>query len=235
MNLSPNLRHHLWTFSHICWTILVSLMFVSLWASEPLRAEEKQGSRLGSTATAAAPLHAEQVKVGTALVTVGFYMWPIRSDQSALLYIEGPLNPSETQVMAVPTGKTNASRVKAWSMPDQVQKQQSWHELQVGVRGDWILHIQAGDQEGNLPLSVAGPPEIPLWLGWLIGLSPLTVLAWFVRTLRLTVTTDPLLKQPWWERQVPTVRLQNPAPGGGTYGHQAPHRETGASHPGLGY
>lgn len=207
MNKSRILMRIVWRTNGLSSLIWMFLSLAICVPTESLRAEEKQGTRLGSTATAAAPLHSEQVQVGTATVTVGFYMWPIRSDQSALLYVEGPLDAAQTELMAVPAGKTNASRIKAWSVPDQVQKQQSWHELQVGVRGDWTLHIVADGQEGILPLKVEGPPEIPLWLGWLIGLSPLTVLAWFVRTLRLTVASHPLLKRPWWEREASSLSL----------------------------
>lgn len=181
-------------------SILLWLVVVLLSAAPNASAEQPVGARLGSTATAAAPLHSEKVSVGSVEVTVGFYMWPVRADQSALLYVEGPIDSAQTRLLAVPRGSTNATQVRAWSVPDQVQKNQSWHEIQVGVRGTWDLHIQAAGQEGILALTVAGPPEIPLWLGWIVGLSPLSVLAYFVRTLRETVATNPLQRRPWWRK-----------------------------------
>lgn len=176
--------------------LLVALVCACV--SESVHAETQAHMRLGSTATAAAPLHSEEVLVGDKTVVVGFYMWPIRSDQLALLYVEGPIAADQTQLIAVPVGTTNASILKGFSMPDQVQPNQSWHEIQVAVRGTWELHIKTADAEGTLPLLVAGPPEIPLWLGWMIGLSPLMVLALFIRILRANVAEDPLTRAPWW-------------------------------------
>jgi len=68
------------------------------------------------------------------------------------------------------------------------------------VQGAWRLEIEVNGAAGvgtvSLPIEVAGPPAIPIWLGWLIGLSPMLGLAWFAgwnrrylrRLVRETVT-----------------------------------------------
>jgi hypothetical protein len=60
------------------------------------------------------------------------------------------------------------------------------------VRGAWVLAIDISGPRGRgravVPLTVAAPGAIPMWLGWTIGLSPLAGLALFlaaeVRTAR---------------------------------------------------
>ncbi|MFN8634231.1 MAG: hypothetical protein U0893_10275 [Chloroflexota bacterium] len=56
--------------------------------------------------------------------------------------------------------------------------------IQIPVQGQWRLEIEvngsAGPATASVPVSVAGPPAIPVWLGWLVGLSPLAGLGWFV-------------------------------------------------------
>jgi hypothetical protein len=51
-------------------------------------------------------------------------------------------------------------------------------------QGLWTLHFTISGPEGTysgstLPFRVAPPPDVPMWLGWLIGLTPLYGLIWF--------------------------------------------------------
>src|SRR6266516_4054379 len=51
-------------------------------------------------------------------------------------------------------------------------------------RTEQLLHMTAsgpaGSFAGDIPIDVLGPPAIPIWLGWLIGLSPLPLLIAFI-------------------------------------------------------
>jgi hypothetical protein len=56
-------------------------------------------------------------------------------------------------------------------------------EMTFSVAGSWEIEVQvdgpAGSGAARVPVVVAAPSAIPVWLGWLIGLSPLAGLAWF--------------------------------------------------------
>jgi len=56
-------------------------------------------------------------------------------------------------------------------------------EVAFSVAGSWELEVQVdgpvGSGAARVPVVVAAPSAIPVWLGWLIGLSPLAGLAWF--------------------------------------------------------
>jgi hypothetical protein len=55
--------------------------------------------------------------------------------------------------------------------------------LQFTVRGSWQLLFRFNGPQGpasaSLDIVVAAPGAMPLWLGWLIGLSPLIGCMWF--------------------------------------------------------
>lgn len=55
----------------------------------------------------------------------------------------------------------------------------------LGTDGAWDLEIDldgpAGSGSVRVPVKVAAPAAIPVWLGWAIGLSPLLGIAWFAR------------------------------------------------------
>jgi hypothetical protein len=68
-------------------------------------------------------------------------------------------------------------------------------EVVLPVAGTWDLEVQvdgpAGTGAVRVPVTVAAPAAMPVWLGWLIGLSPLAGLAWFARwTLRQSPRDD---------------------------------------------
>lgn len=55
--------------------------------------------------------------------------------------------------------------------------------LTLPVRGAWQIVTELNGSQGrgsaHIELTVAAPHAIPLWFGWLIGLSPLGGLLWF--------------------------------------------------------
>ena len=56
-------------------------------------------------------------------------------------------------------------------------------ELELPVAGSWDVEVDvdgpAGSGSVRVPVQVAAPAAIPIWLGWAIGLSPLLGVAWF--------------------------------------------------------
>jgi hypothetical protein len=58
-------------------------------------------------------------------------------------------------------------------------------EVLMPVAGAWDIEIDvdgpAGSGSVRVPVKVAAPAAIPVWLGWTIGLSPLLGIAWFAR------------------------------------------------------
>lgn len=56
--------------------------------------------------------------------------------------------------------------------------------LRMPVRGAWQIVIELngpqGAGEASFPVRVAGPGAIPVWLGWLIALTPMVGIAWMV-------------------------------------------------------
>ena len=55
--------------------------------------------------------------------------------------------------------------------------------ISLTVRGAWTLRLEIQGPGGSaavfLPVTVAAPAAIPVWLGWLIAMSPLIGVAWF--------------------------------------------------------
>lgn len=88
------------------------------------------------------------------------------------------------QLIGQPGAGTDAIEIHA---PLSVGKQTSAElsgALQFTVRGSWLLLFRFTGPHGpasvSLDLVVAAPEAIPLWLGWLIGLSPLVGCLWFI-------------------------------------------------------
>jgi hypothetical protein len=56
--------------------------------------------------------------------------------------------------------------------------------VRMPVRGAWQIMIQLDGQRGtgeaSFAVTVAGPGAIPVWLGWLIALTPLLGVAWWL-------------------------------------------------------
>jgi hypothetical protein len=93
------------------------------------------------------------------------------------------LAPLKLQVTMQPGLGTDATPVKAVVYPDPDDHTMYAADPMVVVRGAWVLEIQAQgpDSTGTarIPLTVAAPAAMPLWLGWLLGFSPLLGVIWF--------------------------------------------------------
>ncbi len=56
--------------------------------------------------------------------------------------------------------------------------------IRMPVRGAWQIAVQLtgpqGSGQASFPITVAAPGSIPIWLGWLIGVTPLLSIAFIV-------------------------------------------------------
>jgi hypothetical protein len=84
---------------------------------------------------------------------------------------------------AIPDAGTNATPVRASLSPASSSAGGFQGYVTMAVRGSWLLRFDvagpAGSSSADLPLRVAAPTAIPIWLAWLIGLSPLLGLLLF--------------------------------------------------------
>ncbi len=137
------------------------------------------------TAGGASPLATQIAQVGPYRVLLSFYSLP-RVAQSTNMTIGAATSGQQMQfshIMLKPAPGTDSNIVAVQATPDSDNP----HILDLvttpSVRGNWFLAITingaAGTVTGNIPIVVAGPPAIPTWLGWLIGLIPLPILLAF--------------------------------------------------------
>ncbi len=143
-----------------------------------------------------APLGAHEDATRTEQLSAGPYLLSVQlSDDPA--HVEQPLG---LTVRALPGGSaldgatvtatglpglgTDATQTRTITMQPETDEPGSYTgEVSFPVRGAWELQITvsgpAGEGTANVPLTVSAPEAIPVWLGWLIGMSPLVGVAWF--------------------------------------------------------
>ena len=124
----------------------------------------------------------EQLQAGPYLLSVQLYDDPAHVEQPLLLTVRSSpandsLNDATVTVSGVPGPGTDATQTPATTMqPDPAEPGLYTGEVSLPVRGAWDLQLEVSGPEGegtaNVPITVAAPSAIPVWLGWLIGLSP---------------------------------------------------------------
>lgn len=136
----------------------------------------------------------EQRQAGPYSIEIGLDRDPPRTGQDLTVTVralpsgaslQGPASGRVT-VIAVPAPGTDATATRLTILQPEAHDHSSYAGVvHLPVRGAWTLEIEVGGVSGpaltSLPIKVAGPPPIPVWLGWLVGLSPLAGLAWFAR------------------------------------------------------
>jgi uncharacterized membrane protein YhdT len=138
------------------------------------------------SAAGASPLATQNATVGPYTVLLSFYSFP-RAGQSFNMTIESdrpgqPLTFSAATLNPAPG--TDGNTITVILAPD--GENQGAYNVQATppVTGKWLLHVTiagaAGVVTGNIPINVTGPPAIPLWLGWSIGLVPLPFILAFM-------------------------------------------------------
>ncbi len=142
---------------------------------------------LSAGAHAATPLKEETVQAGPYGIKISYYSLP-RTEQAASLTLAPlPGSPVFQQVKATlrPAGATNSTPRTLTVRPDPTDGPGVQEVIvTANVVGAWTLHLEVNGPEGpstvDAPIAVAGPAAIPVWVGWLIGLSPLYLAIGFV-------------------------------------------------------
>ena len=137
------------------------------------------------TAAGASPLATQTAQIGPYRLLLSFYSLP-RAGQQLNMTIESKtpgVGLRFSQVMLNPAPSTDAISIRVALSPDRDTPGVFDVHLTPSVRGQWLLHLTvsdtAGSFTGDIPLVVQGPPIIPTWLGWLIGLTPLPLIVIF--------------------------------------------------------
>lgn len=136
----------------------------------------------------------EQRQAGPYSIEIGLDRDPPRTGQDLAVTVRAlPGDPTSDQpgvgrvaVVAVPGPGTDTVQTRLTLLQPEAHDRSSHAGLvHLPVRGSWTLEIEVSGAAGHgtttLPIEVAGPPAIPTWLGWLVGLSPLLGLVWFAR------------------------------------------------------
>ena len=138
------------------------------------------------TAAGASPLATQKVRVGSYPLLLSYYSLP-RAGQELNMTIEPDghaMSLQFDQPVLNPAKGTDANTVGAQFKPDHDSVGVYDITATPPIRGAWLLHITvtgpSGSTVGNIPIDVQGPPIIPPWLAWLIGLLPLPLLMLFV-------------------------------------------------------
>src|SRR5947209_1213350 len=127
----------------------------------------------------ASPLTTQHAVIGPYQLLLSFYSLP-RAGQALSLTIESSFPGVSVQFSGAvlnPGPGTDAKTVDVTVTPDSDSRDVYDVNVTPPIRGKWLLHLQvagvSGKAVGDIPITVEGPPEIPTWLGWLIGLIPL--------------------------------------------------------------
>ncbi len=151
---------------------LVALVMVLLGMSGVARADNK-------------PARSEVLAVGPYVTEVNLSQDPPQVEQP----LEVTVVPHDAihlsgRITALPGLGTDAAPLHAALTPDAKGSTRLVGGIRLPVRGSWHLVVDLDGPRGhgtaNLDVTVAAPNAIPLWLGWLIGLSPLVGCAWLV-------------------------------------------------------
>lgn len=138
------------------------------------------------TAGGASPLATQNASVGPYQLLLSFYSLP-RAGQAMNMTIQSAqagVNLQFSQAVLNPAPGTDGNTIGVTISPDSESRYVFDVNVTPPVRGKWLLHLAVtgadGSIVGNIPIAVDGPPAIPTWLGWLIGLVPLPLLIGFI-------------------------------------------------------
>jgi hypothetical protein len=138
------------------------------------------------TAAGASPLETQTVNVGPYHLLLSFYSLPRVSQQLRLTI--GPQKSGMvlhfSQGLLKPGPHTDGNVIAVSITPASDVPGTYNVNMTPPVRGEWLLQLvvsgPSGSFTGSIPLNVQGPPAIPVWLGWAIGMIPLPLLVSFI-------------------------------------------------------
>jgi hypothetical protein len=138
------------------------------------------------TAGGASPLAMQNAEIGPYHLLLSFYSLP-RAGQELNMTIESGIpgmSVQFSQSVLNPAKGTDGNTIAVTITPDNEAPGVYDVHVTPPVQGRWLLHLQvtgsSGIVPGDIPINVGGPPAIPTWLGWLIGLLPLPLLIIFI-------------------------------------------------------
>jgi len=138
------------------------------------------------SAAGISPLATQSAQVGPYQLLLSFYSLP-RVGQQLNMTIEPKIAGMHLQFSEAvlnPASGTDAVPAKVTLSPEDDTPGVYDVNVTPSVRGQWLLHLTvsgpSGSFVGNIPIDVLGPPVMPTWLGWLIGLLPLPVIITFI-------------------------------------------------------
>ncbi len=136
-------------------------------------------------AYAAGPAHTETLVIGPYIVQVTLAQYPPETDQADAVTVtpeDGQLRLAGSLALLPGLG-TDAEPLRAALVPAG-QSSALVGSVRLPVRGAWQIEVQLTGPEGpgraSFPIVVAAPGAIPLWLGWLIGATPLLGIVWLI-------------------------------------------------------
>lgn len=139
---------------------------------------------LPSVAHASSPAHTETLIAGPYLINVNLYQYPPMTDQSVKVTVvpqQSNLHLSGL-ILIEPGLGTDAVELRSHLSPGQSGTLVG--SIRMPVRGAWNIVIQLNGPQGagqaSFPIVVAAPGAIPIWLGWLIALTPTLGIAWLI-------------------------------------------------------
>jgi hypothetical protein len=138
------------------------------------------------TAAGSSPLATQTARIGPYRLLLSFYSLP-RTGQQLNMTIQSATSGESlrfSQAVLNPAHGTDATPVSIALSPDGDTPDAYDVNVTPPVRGAWLLHLTvsgpAGSFAGDIPMNVLSPPVMPTWLGWLIGLSPVSLLLTFI-------------------------------------------------------
>ena len=161
----------------VCASTRFALAFIALFIMLPGVAQASGGL--------AHPAHTETLMAGPYIIDVNLYQDPPMTDQAVEVTVvphESGLRLSGT-IFMLPGLGTDAVELHSRLSPSG-QDGTLVGTIRMPVRGAWNIVVQLNGPQGagqaSFPITVAAPGAMPVWLGWLIGLTPLLGIAWMV-------------------------------------------------------
>jgi hypothetical protein len=136
------------------------------------------------------PAKSLQQQAGPYRLQINLYADPVGVEQPLNVAVQAapggpPLDGATVTITGQPGLGTDATTTRAVRLNEEQGVPGSFAgEIAFSISGAWDLQVQvsgpAGDGATRVPVAVAAPRAIPVWLGWTIGLAPPVLgLIWF--------------------------------------------------------
>ncbi len=138
------------------------------------------GLSVAATQHSTTPAQVVSGDVGPYPLTLSLYTEPAHAG-FALPFAIAPQPGTSTAltyaVTSVPAPGLHATEIRGAVTPDPQVAGGVQGTVEITVKGQWYLHIVVDGPSGegviDYPVTATAPPPIPLWLGWLIGFTPI--------------------------------------------------------------